>query len=517
MTDKKKLSLSRRQALGGLGAIGLAGAGAGLGTSALFSDEESFENNSITAGTMDMEVTGEMVAANDEYISAVTDITGNPITADGAVETGFQVQDFKPGDWFILCLTVDSVAENPFYLTLHSDDLVEFGGANPEPEGSNEANLGDKILTSIWGSYDDSGTKSGLTGLDSTTNTASTTVLASQSYLEPNENGSTGNSNVSYTDVREWHSGYGNFNGYASGDGVLVGGNSPAEIGSDPSSSDLLTDPDGDSEGELVFYMLFELPGEVGNEIQGDTLSGNLRFNAEQVRNNSDPRSGRGDAGDLFVADGSVQSDATGGIREADSWITAGVSNATGPKTIVRVELDGDVYGGGNSGLGEWPSNENVYFMEANVDVDNDGIDEAANDDDFRVGYAAANSGARANAISNSSSGASGAGGYIRRNTGGSSSGDSPNRSDVAEEDVPGFTAYESADQLTYVFELDWSQIAGDSSSPTAQLGSAPGAIQINEVFGGDGGEGVGATPNSSNDGRGSIDNTTDSSGTFTL
>jgi hypothetical protein len=155
--------------------------------------------------------------------------------------------------------------------------------------------------------------------------------------------------------------------------------------------------------------------------------------------------------------------------------------------------------------------------MEANVDVDNDGIDEAANDDDFRVGYAAANSGARANAISNSSSGASGAGGYIRRNTGGSSSGDSPNRSDVAEEDVPGFTAYESADQLTYVFELDWSQIAGDSSSPTAQLGSAPGAIQINEVFGGDGGEGVGATPNSSNDGRGSIDNTTDSSGTFTL
>ena len=63
MTDKqdvpKLYNLSRRRVLGGLGAIGLASAGAGLGTSAFFSDEETFENNTIVAGSLDMKVDWE--------------------------------------------------------------------------------------------------------------------------------------------------------------------------------------------------------------------------------------------------------------------------------------------------------------------------------------------------------------------------------------------------------------------------------------------------------------------------
>ena len=51
-----KYGLSRRKLLGGLGAIGVASAGAGLGTSAYFSDEESFEDNSLTAGELDLKV-----------------------------------------------------------------------------------------------------------------------------------------------------------------------------------------------------------------------------------------------------------------------------------------------------------------------------------------------------------------------------------------------------------------------------------------------------------------------------
>ncbi|MDZ7746619.1 MAG: SipW-dependent-type signal peptide-containing protein [Halobacteriales archaeon] len=46
--------LSRRKMLAGLGTVGLASAGAGLGTSAFFSDEESFENNTLTAGSLDL-------------------------------------------------------------------------------------------------------------------------------------------------------------------------------------------------------------------------------------------------------------------------------------------------------------------------------------------------------------------------------------------------------------------------------------------------------------------------------
>jgi predicted ribosomally synthesized peptide with SipW-like signal peptide len=48
--------LSRRTALAALGTIGVASAGAGLGTSAYFSDQETFENNSLTAGELDMHI-----------------------------------------------------------------------------------------------------------------------------------------------------------------------------------------------------------------------------------------------------------------------------------------------------------------------------------------------------------------------------------------------------------------------------------------------------------------------------
>jgi len=59
MSDNGKINLTRRKILAGMGAMGAAGAGAGLGTSALFSDEESFENNSLTAGQLDLKVDWE--------------------------------------------------------------------------------------------------------------------------------------------------------------------------------------------------------------------------------------------------------------------------------------------------------------------------------------------------------------------------------------------------------------------------------------------------------------------------
>jgi len=58
MTDND-IELTRRKILAGLGAVGAAGAGAGFGTTALFSDQESFTNNQITAGTLDLKVDWE--------------------------------------------------------------------------------------------------------------------------------------------------------------------------------------------------------------------------------------------------------------------------------------------------------------------------------------------------------------------------------------------------------------------------------------------------------------------------
>jgi predicted ribosomally synthesized peptide with SipW-like signal peptide len=56
MTSDSKINVSRRTVLAGLGTIGIASAGAGLGTSAYFSDEETFESNRIVAGALDLKV-----------------------------------------------------------------------------------------------------------------------------------------------------------------------------------------------------------------------------------------------------------------------------------------------------------------------------------------------------------------------------------------------------------------------------------------------------------------------------
>jgi predicted ribosomally synthesized peptide with SipW-like signal peptide len=59
MTDDDAFELSRRKALAGIGTIGVASAGAGLGTSAFFSDEENFEGNRLTAGSLDLKLDWE--------------------------------------------------------------------------------------------------------------------------------------------------------------------------------------------------------------------------------------------------------------------------------------------------------------------------------------------------------------------------------------------------------------------------------------------------------------------------
>src|SRR6056297_801410 len=70
MTEKKQLhNLTRRKMLAGLGAVGVASAGAGLGTSAFFSDRESFANNELVAGELDLLVDWQQTyTANDETV-----------------------------------------------------------------------------------------------------------------------------------------------------------------------------------------------------------------------------------------------------------------------------------------------------------------------------------------------------------------------------------------------------------------------------------------------------------------
>ncbi|MEF8855833.1 MAG: SipW-dependent-type signal peptide-containing protein [Haloplanus sp.] len=78
----REIDFTRRKALAALGSIGVASASAGLGTSAYFSDHETFENNQLTAGTLDM-----TVAATNWYSDWSADESehaGMPATGESA-------------------------------------------------------------------------------------------------------------------------------------------------------------------------------------------------------------------------------------------------------------------------------------------------------------------------------------------------------------------------------------------------------------------------------------------------
>jgi len=97
--------------LAGLGGIGLASAGAGLGTAAYFNDEESFEDNVIAAGTLDLKVDWA------EHYSFPQ------VYGDEDPTTGLDVTRSEPED------TSDYVGlpdpENPM-VWVHEDDLADY-------------------------------------------------------------------------------------------------------------------------------------------------------------------------------------------------------------------------------------------------------------------------------------------------------------------------------------------------------------------------------------------------------
>jgi len=274
--ETNDIGLSRRKMLLGLGAVGVASAGAGLGTTAYFNDTETFEGNTLTAGTLDMSVTANLVAA-DDYWSGQTDIPLSA-TADGqGVTAGLVVDDVKPGDWAIVCFDIE-VGDNPGYVQVRTENFTETGGANPEPEqavegdADNDADLGEFLLTSVWQSYDESGDKSGLSVLDPVFNNApdATANASGITYSAPDLDGVAGQ-DAHYTNARE-------------ADAQLNAGYPIKD-----NNGDLLAINDEANEGVYSFCLLLEIPFQVGNVIQGDSLAFDLVFETEQVRHNDDP------------------------------------------------------------------------------------------------------------------------------------------------------------------------------------------------------------------------------------
>jgi predicted ribosomally synthesized peptide with SipW-like signal peptide len=188
MADKETqlYNLSRRKVLAGLGAVGVASVGAGLGTSAFFSDRETFADNSLVAGELDLLVDwqqhyrmdgettfvnahpdhdgdGEQSIAADNEAGQIrysdfpdeededsnganipvldcetipplseADFGVDPTTGE-EMDTLVQLADVKPGDSGEITFSLH-LCDNPGYIWMQADGVAESEGVNTDPE-----------------------------------------------------------------------------------------------------------------------------------------------------------------------------------------------------------------------------------------------------------------------------------------------------------------------------------------------------------------------------------------------
>ena len=138
MTNKKKrtIGLSRRRVLAGLGAVGFASVGAGVGTTAYFSDQVTLDGNTIQAGEFGLTVEQAIHAVDQDGIGPDEVTFGENASDDGLWATDtIAIEDAKPGDSYEFCWDI-TVHDNPGYVSLAAcyTDLngAEAGNVTPD-------------------------------------------------------------------------------------------------------------------------------------------------------------------------------------------------------------------------------------------------------------------------------------------------------------------------------------------------------------------------------------------------
>jgi predicted ribosomally synthesized peptide with SipW-like signal peptide len=247
--ESQLYDLSRRKVLAGMGAVGLASVGAGLGTSALFSDTESFTGNILQAGELDI-----VAVSTSSYNGAAVDSFENRIvSADGPAETFYTLDDVKPGDSgkFDFCFELYT---NPAYIWLCGEQTEDLENGQNEPEleteGLDEDGLGeldDSIVASAYYCEVVDGEKVPVDGGEIVSDVSLAELLGALNSGLP----------LNY-------------------DGV------PAEPGNQ--SPYQPSEEEGMVTGACV-CVDWELPIEVGNEIQSDSLAFDVAVHAYQARN----------------------------------------------------------------------------------------------------------------------------------------------------------------------------------------------------------------------------------------
>lgn len=261
MTGNGPIELSRRRVLGGLGAVGVASAGAALGTSAYFSDEESFDDNVLTAGSLDLLV--DYYSYWDQGMAGMGSVSG---TADGEAVAA-ELGDVKPGDngLIALCPRID---DNPAYLWLAGELTAndENGQSEPEAEvddsggdpGEGNGELAESIDLTV--SYCDVADEVGDEfDPDDADPIAEIWTGSLEEFLEASATGFALDGNANVPEEGDFP---------APGDQACFDGTS-AEESDNP-----------------CLCIDWEIPTDVGNEIQTDSVAFDLQLYAEQCRHN---------------------------------------------------------------------------------------------------------------------------------------------------------------------------------------------------------------------------------------
>jgi predicted ribosomally synthesized peptide with SipW-like signal peptide len=342
MTNEEQnteITLSRRKILAGTGAVGVSSLGAGVGTSALFSDEERFEDNRLAAGELDMKVSweehysdlsederehahlegGELVVVDREgYMGATLQEqfpdkrtrkrldggAADPCEVladipDDRARPVFELPDVKPGDFgevifdFALC-------DNPGWVWMNGSlrEDAENGLTEPESDAPDEdgntgpmaGELAEKLQVVMW--YDD--------GFDN--------------FVDPED--------------RLFFRGT-----LAEALTLLSQGPKGLRLGRTATDSEPgCFDPEEQHRIGFGWW----LPREVGNAVQSDSVAFDLGFYTEQWRNNERPGVPVADDGDvdacvyeLEVREVHYEGDNVGpdAPPEPSDWVVSGTIN----------------------------------------------------------------------------------------------------------------------------------------------------------------------------------------------
>ncbi|AZH26412.1 plastocyanin/azurin family copper-binding protein [Haloplanus aerogenes] len=314
----KEFTLSRRKALAALGTVGAASAGAGLGTSAYFSDQETFENNSLVAGTLDLKAaysvhysdwSADELAGIDEDDVTMTDheaefdpgptrVPGiefasesdlqqflentlvnedgdascpDGTDADDLEQPVIELDDVKPGDHGEVTFDL-ALCDNPGYIWLQVADATvsENGYTEPERDDPDESgvetlpgeppmDLHVELLDAVQAAY----------------------------WIDD------GNNYVNGDEAFQSQGSLREILGELSGIGAALEGDIPAEQGGGTGEQGCF------SAGQHSIGFVWWLPVDHANEIQTDSVTFSLTFYTEQCRHND----GTGDPLTAFVND----------------------------------------------------------------------------------------------------------------------------------------------------------------------------------------------------------------------